>query len=101
MSTIIIPGGGGAGLGIASLVGNLVALFILVMVIKYFWTRVDMPSKPFNIVDQLKKINIDATGLFGDDGQQRYIQKRDDNRQQRRGREGYTSDNFMKPAFPQ
>ena len=64
MSTIIIPGGGGAGFGIVSLIGNLIALYILVMVVKYFWTKVEYPSKPINVVDQLKKMNIDASGLF-------------------------------------
>ena len=64
MSTIIIPGGGGAGLGIASLVGNLVALFIIVSVVKYFWKKVEFPSSPINVVSELKKYNIDAEGLF-------------------------------------
>lgn len=64
MSTIIIPGGGGAGFGIVSLVGNLVALFIIVSVVKYFWKKVEFPSSPINVVSELKKYNIDAEGLF-------------------------------------
>lgn len=64
MGTIIIPGGGGAGLGIASIIGNLVALAILVAVVKYFWNKVSFPDKPINVVDTLKKYNIDASGLF-------------------------------------
>lgn len=64
MSTIIIPGGGGMGLGIASLVGNLIALVILIMIVKYFWTKVKIPDKPVNITDELMKYNVDARGLF-------------------------------------
>lgn len=65
MSTIIIPGGGGRGLGIASIIGNLVALAIMVAVVKYFWQKVSLPKEPINVVDTLKKYNIDVTGLFG------------------------------------
>ena len=63
MSTIIIPGGG-AGFGIMSLVGNLVALFIIVSVVKYFWKKVEFPTSPINVVSELKKYNIDTEGLF-------------------------------------
>lgn len=66
MSTIIIPGGGGVGLGIASLVGNVIALIFLIMVVKYFWTKVKIPDKPINITDELMKYNVDARGLFAD-----------------------------------
>lgn len=65
MSTIIIPGGGGMGLGIASLAGNIVALIILIMIVKYFWKKVQIPDKPVNITDELMKYNVDARGLFG------------------------------------
>jgi hypothetical protein len=65
MSTIIIPGGGGMGLGIASLAGNLIALIILIMVVKYFWKKVQIPDKPVNITEELMKYNVDARGLFG------------------------------------
>lgn len=65
MSTIIIPGGGGMGLGIASLAGNIVALIILIMIVKYFWKKVQIPDKPVNITDELLKYNVDARGLFG------------------------------------
>lgn len=64
MSTIIIPGGGSAGFGIASLIGNLVALAILVAVIKYFWEKVQFPSAPINVVSELRKYNIDVSGMF-------------------------------------
>jgi hypothetical protein len=64
MSTIIIPGGGGVGLGIASLAGNIVALIILIMVVKYFWKKVQIPDKPINITDELMKYNVDVGGLF-------------------------------------
>lgn len=64
MSTIIIPGGGGVGLGIASLAGNIIALIILIGVVKYFWTKVQIPNKPVNITGELMKYNVDARGLF-------------------------------------
>ena len=64
MSTIIIPGGGGMGLGIASLAGNIVALVLLIMVVKYFWKKVQLPDKPVNVTEELKKYNVDVSGLF-------------------------------------
>lgn len=63
MSTIIIPGGSG-GFGIASLIGNLVALAILVAVVKYFWAKVEFPTAPINVVSELKKYNVDVSGMF-------------------------------------
>ena len=88
MSTIIIPGGGGMGLGIASLMGNLVALFILIMVVKYFWTKVELPKKPVSVTGELMKYNIDARGLFA-----RASPKK----------EGYATqvDAFLRPALPE
>lgn len=71
MSTIIIPGGG-TGFSIMSLVGNLIALYILIMVVKYFWKKVEFPSKPINIVDELKKMNIDASGLLAPTKKEKY-----------------------------
>ena len=64
MSTIIIPGGGGMGLGIASLIGNVIALVLLIGVVKYFWKNVQLPDKPVNITEELLKYNVDASGLF-------------------------------------
>ena len=52
------------GLGIASLAGNLVALVILIMIVKYFWKKVEFPDKPVNITEELMKYNVDASGLF-------------------------------------
>ena len=52
------------GLGIASLAGNLVALVILIMVVKYFWKKVQFPDKPVNITEELLKYNVDTRGLF-------------------------------------
>jgi len=74
------------GLGIASLAGNIVALIILIMVVKYFWTRVQLPTKPVSITDELMKYNIDAKGLFASPPQ----------------KEGYVTqvDAFLKPALP-
>ena len=80
MSTIIIPGGS-TGFGIASLIGNLVALFILVGVVKYFWAKVEFPKSPINVVSELKKYNVDASGLFASK------------------KESYASDKFMKPSL--
>lgn len=67
MSTIIIPGGGGMGLGIMSLIGNLIALYILARVAMYLYKSFDGPSKPLNVVEFLKSFNIDASGLFASD----------------------------------
>ena len=64
MSTIIIPGGGGMGLSIMSMVGNLIALYILARVAMYLYSTFDGPKKPINVVDFLKSFNIDASGLF-------------------------------------
>jgi|TARA_R110002074_G_scaffold156049_2_gene312123 hypothetical protein len=64
MSTIIIPGGGGMGLSIMSLIGNLIALYILARVAMYLYKDFDGPSKSLNVVDFLKSFNIDASGLF-------------------------------------
>lgn len=64
MSTIIIPGGGGMGLGIMSLIGNLIALYILARVAMYLYKDFDGPKKPFNVVEFLRSFNIDASGLF-------------------------------------
>ena len=44
MSTIILPGGG-MSMSIMGLVGNLVALFIVVAVIKYFWKKLIKMSR--------------------------------------------------------
>ena len=81
MSTIILPGGG-MGMSIMGLVGNLVALYIVVAVIKYFWRKIEFPSKPINVVSELKRYNIDAEGLFGSK------------------KESYDTQ-IMKPSFPQ
>lgn len=86
MSTIIIPGGGGVGLGIASLAGNIVALVLLIAIVKYFWAKVEFPAKPINVTSELMKYNIDATGLFASSPSPQ--------------KENYTSiDAFMRPAL--
>ncbi len=64
MSTIIIPGGGGMGLSIMSLIGNLIALYILARVAMYLYKDFDGPKKSLNLVDFLRSFNIDAEGLF-------------------------------------
>ena len=64
MSTIIIPGGGGMGLGIMSLIGNLIALYILARVAMYLYKDFDGPKKSLNMVEFLRSFNIDAEGLF-------------------------------------
>ena len=64
MSTIIIPGGGGMGLSVMSMIGNLIALYILARVAMYLYKSFDGPEKPLNVVDFLKSFNIDASGLF-------------------------------------
>lgn len=64
MSTIIIPGGGGMGLNILSLIGNLIALYILAKVAMYMFSSFESPGASLNIVDFLMKFNIDASGLF-------------------------------------
>ena len=68
MSTIIIPGGGSMGVGIMSLIGNLIALYILARVAMYLYKDFDGPKKPLNVVDFLRSFNIDASGLFASPG---------------------------------
>ena len=71
MSTIIIPGGGCMGLGIASLAGNIIALIILIMIVKYFWKNVKLPEKPINVSEELLKYNVDVRGLFDKSSQKK------------------------------
>ena len=53
------------GLNILSLIGNLIALYILAKVAMYmFNTLGEVPGVSMNVTDMLMRFNIDATGLF-------------------------------------
>ena len=52
------------GLNILSLIGNLIALYILARVAMYMFNSFESPGTSMNVVDMLMKFNIDATGLF-------------------------------------
>lgn len=69
MSTIIIPGGASfGGTSVISLAANLLALYVLVRVAMYMYSDLNneekTPGEMFNVVEFLKKFNIDASGLF-------------------------------------
>ena len=52
------------GLNILSLIGNLIALYILARVSLWMYNNLEGPGASMNIIDLLMKFNIDATGLF-------------------------------------